>query len=321
MNSSVQLGKFERVSVRDVWKGEAQDFTPWLCQPDNLSILSEAIGLELEIQEKEFPVGEFRLDILARIKGTGEAVVIENQFWKTDHNHLGQLLTYAAGVGEGGGAKAIIWLAEHFAEPHRSTLDWLNRITEPSIRFFGIELELWRIGHSDPAPRFNIVCKPNISQKQLSQQTAALSSTELLYQEFWKGFMALCEKEGTMLRLPPSPATVSWLSTAIGKAGFGINLNARKRSKDLECQLWIEPAAKNTWPLLVMNRAEIVKRLGPQTQFDEMPGKNFGKIFEMSTGDISDREQWPAMYKWLKERGEAYASLFTPLVKQLKLAQ
>src|SRR5271156_5846626 len=137
MDSRIQLGKLERVNIRDVWKSEAQDFTPWLCQPENLSILSDAVGLELEVQEKEFHIGEFRLDILARVKESGEAVVIENQFWKTDHSHLGQLLTYAAGVGEGGGAKSVIWLTESFAEPHRSALDWLNRITDPSIKFFG----------------------------------------------------------------------------------------------------------------------------------------------------------------------------------------
>jgi hypothetical protein len=105
VDSNIQLGKLERVNVRDVWKGEAQDFTPWLCQPENMSILSDAVGLDLEVQKTEFRIGEFRLDILATVKGTEEAVVIENQFWKTDHTHLGQLLTYAAGVGQGGGAK------------------------------------------------------------------------------------------------------------------------------------------------------------------------------------------------------------------------
>jgi len=319
MGSTVHLGKLDRVNIRDIWKSEAQDFTPWLCQLENLSILSETVGLELEVQEKEFHIGEFRLDILARVKGSGEAVVIENQFWKTDHSHLGQLLTYAAGVGEGGGAKVVIWVAEDFAEPHRSALDWLNRVTDPSIQFFGIEVELWRIGNSDPAPRFNLVCKPNISQKQISQQTA-LSTTELLYHQFWKGFLDLCTSQGTTLHLPTSPTSNSWLPTNIGAPGFGINLNARKRTKDLECQLWIEGPAKSAFPLFMAKQEEIMKTLGPQVRFDEMPGKSACKIFETASGDISDQEQWPAMYEWLKKRGESYAGLFTPLVKQLKSA-
>jgi Domain of unknown function (DUF4268) len=319
MDSTIHLGKIERVNIRDIWKNEAQDFTPWLCQPENLTALSKAVGFELEFQEKEFHIGDFRLDILARVKQSGEPVVIENQFSKTDHWHLGQLLTYAAGVGEGGGAKVVIWLAEDFAEPHRSALDWLNRVTDPSIQFFGIEIELWRIGLSEPAPRFNLVCRPNISQKQLSQQTA-LSATDLLYQDFWKGFLVLCAKEGSTLRLPSLPPAQSWLSTAIGKTGFGVNLNARKRTKDLECQLWIDGAATSAFPAILAKRDEIVSKLGPQVGFDEM-SKSACKVFETSTGDITDREQWPAMFRWLKERGEAYTSLFTPLVKQLKSAQ
>lgn len=320
MDSNIQLGKLERVNVRDVWKGEAQDFTPWLCKPENISILSDAVGLDLEVQKAEFRIGEFRLDILAKVKGTEEVVVIENQFWKTDHTHLGQLLTYAAGVGQGGGAKTVIWLAESFAEPHRSALDWLNRVTDPGIRFFGIEIELWRIGQSDPAPRFNLVSKPNVSQKQISQQTAVLSPTELLYQEFWNGFLALCDDQGTTLQLPDSGTTFSWLPTRIGTTGFGINLNAVKRSKKLECQLWIESArAKDAFTSLLTKRAEITEKLGSGVQFDEMPGRQGCKIFETSAGDVADREQWPAMYRWLKERGESYVDLFTPLVKQLTL--
>ncbi len=105
MDSTIQLGKLERVNVRDVWKGEAQDFTPWLCQPENMSILSDAVGLDLEVQKAEFRIGEFRLDILAKVKGTEEAVVIENQFWKTESHALGATFDICGGRRTGGWSK------------------------------------------------------------------------------------------------------------------------------------------------------------------------------------------------------------------------
>jgi len=132
------------VEIRQGWPREDQDFTPWLASDENLSLLAAEIGIDLEFVETESVVGQYRADILAKRAGTDEIVVIENQFGWTDHTHLGQLLTYAAGAGaDGGGARTVVWIAEHFTEPHRATLDWLNRCTEPSILFFAVAIQLW----------------------------------------------------------------------------------------------------------------------------------------------------------------------------------
>lgn len=315
------FGSLERVSVRDGWPSEPSDFTPWLAEAANLAALGREIKIDLELVAKEVSVGSYFCDILARRAGTEETVVIENQYGATDHKHLGQLLTYAAGVGaDGAGARAIVWIAEQFNEPHRAALDWLNKSTEPGIRFFGVEIQLWRIGNSALAPKFNVVSRPNDWQKQITQETAALSATEALYQEFWAGFFDFCAKESTTLQFSNSPRKLWWLPTKIDSPGYGVNLTVSARSKRLECQLWIEfGKAKEAFAALSEKRGEIVARLGSQVEFDEMPGKSPCKIFEKSVGDVADREQWPAIFKWLKERGEAYADLFGPLVKLLKL--
>ena len=130
---------------------------PWLARKENLDILGQTLVIDLELEAQERPVGPFRADILCKDIGSDRWVLIENQLERTDHNHLGQLLTYASGLE----AVTIVWIAAHFTEEHRSTLDWLNRITDGSFRFFGLEVELWRIGDSPPAPKFNIVSKPN----------------------------------------------------------------------------------------------------------------------------------------------------------------
>ena len=151
------MGRLERVELRDIWASEATSFTPWLARPENLAVLGEALNIDLELEAQERAVGPFRADILCKDTDKDRWVLIENQLERTDHTHLGQLLTYASGLD----AVTIVWIAARFTEEHRSTLDWLNKITNESFRFFGLEVELWKIGNSPAAPKFNVVSKPN----------------------------------------------------------------------------------------------------------------------------------------------------------------
>ena len=153
---SKQLGRLKKVELREGWVSEAADFTPWLAQDDNLALLGETIGIELELESQEKEVGPFRADILCKDTTTDQWVLIENQLERTDHTHLGQLLTYASGLN----AVSIVWIAERFTEEHRATLDWLNEHTDEKINLFGLEIELWQIGDSAIAPKFNVVCHP-----------------------------------------------------------------------------------------------------------------------------------------------------------------
>jgi hypothetical protein len=315
------FGKLERVGIRDAWPSEPTHFTPWLSQPENLATLSDEIGISLEFVGREYSVGNYFLDILARKAGTDEAVVIENQFGSTDHSHLGQLLTYAAGVGnDGSGARTIIWVAEKFNEPHRAALDWLNTSTDSNVRFFGVEIQLWKIGNSAFAPRFNVVSQPNDWQKQLTRKTSTLTETEQLYIAFWDGFYDLCNMEGTTLDFTAKQRKNSWIPTKIGRPGFGVNLNAVKNDKRLECHLWIDHSqAAKAYDSLLSQKALITSQLGEQVEFDEMEGRHAFKIFETKQCDLNNRTQWPIAQKWLKERGEAYSQFFSPLVKTLNL--
>lgn len=151
------LGELVEVPLREIWSDEAASFTPWLAKPEHLKKLGDTLGMELEPEDEEVSVGPFSADILCKDTVDGSWVVIENQIEKTDHRHLGQILTYAAGLG----AKTLVWVASKFTEEHRAALDWLNEHTSDEISFFGLEIEVWRIGDSAPAPKFNIVCKPN----------------------------------------------------------------------------------------------------------------------------------------------------------------
>jgi hypothetical protein len=141
------LGRLERVDRRTIWSSESSDFTPWLATEDNIAARGDAIEIDLEVEAQEKDVGPFRADILCKDTATNNWVLIENQLERTDHSHLGHLLTYAAGLQ----AVSIVWIAQQFTDEHRAALDWLNEITDGRFNFFGLEIELWRIG-SSPSP-------------------------------------------------------------------------------------------------------------------------------------------------------------------------
>lgn len=149
-----QLGKLKRLDPGDVWANEAKDFTPWL--RDNIDLLCEALGVELEIAQSEGEVGDFYADLVGREVESGRVVVIENQLGPTDHDHLGKLLTYAAGLNAG----LAVWVATDFREEHRRVLQWLNSMAGEERSFYAVELEVVRIGDSPPAPDFDVVVKP-----------------------------------------------------------------------------------------------------------------------------------------------------------------
>ncbi|MEZ6070528.1 MAG: hypothetical protein R3C10_09705 [Pirellulales bacterium] len=142
--TSTNLGRLEKVDLRAVWGTEDGDFTPWLGTDENIALLSDTIGLDLQVEAQEKEVGPFRADILCKDTANDTWVLVENQLEKTDHRHLGQLVTYAAGLD----AVSIVWIAASITDEHRAALDWLNDITNEDINFFGLEVELFRIDDS-----------------------------------------------------------------------------------------------------------------------------------------------------------------------------
>ena len=152
----VELGEFTQVEIQDIWPTEPGDFTPWLAE--NLDRLGEALNVEFsnKTAQTEVNVGHFRLDLLAD-DDLGRKVAIENQYGKTNHDHLGKLLTYAAGVD----ASVLVWLVETFEAEHRQAVEWLNRHTHEGIEFYAVQLSAVKIGESLPVPVFEVVGRPN----------------------------------------------------------------------------------------------------------------------------------------------------------------
>ncbi len=163
-----KLGRIEQVDIRKIWPNEARDFTPWLAE--HLDLLGKELGMDLVQVQQEAPVGRFSLDILAT-DGPERTVVIENQLEATNHSHLGQLLTYAAG----NDARIVIWITREFGDEHRAAIDWLNTRTREEVDFYGVEVRVFKIGDSLPAPDFRLVARPNTWSRQ-TRRTASPES-------------------------------------------------------------------------------------------------------------------------------------------------
>jgi hypothetical protein len=311
------LGNLEKLDLRDYWEDEARDFTPWLAEESNLKLLAETIGVgELEMVDEEKPVGDFRADILAR-DSEGKYLVIENQLEPSDHKHLGQLLTYSSGLE----AAYVVWVAPQIRDEHRKVIDWLNGAANSSVNFFALEIELWRIGDSAAAPKFNVVCRPNDWANTVKESQAVMEATPLqkLQSEFWSEFVEFCKQEKTFLSLRRPPAGHYYL-LGLGKVGLKISLTVKAQKQILGCEVYIDhPRAKEVFDQLEAQKGEIEGQLGTTLQWQRLEGRGACRIAQFRSGDIYARDQWKEYFSWLKERAETFYKAFSARVKVLEI--
>lgn len=314
------LGRLERVALREVWRYEDVDFTPWLAEAENLEILSETLGINLELEAQERSVGPFRADILCRDRDDDSWVLIENQLEPTDHKHLGQLLTYASGLQ----AVSIIWIAERFTEEHRSALDWLNEITDISFRFFGLEVELWRIGDSLAAPKFNIVSKPNDWSKEVAAaRRGQETSSDSDYHSFWEALLSTAKARSLPLPLPArSRGRHDIVVRFPGKDKFAaLRLGISKRDKSIGCWIVLRTLHANLlFDHFLAHRAEIDGQLSNKPEWiREYGGLGTAQIaYRQQDQDITDQARWSAQHDWLLTRAEALYRVFEPRITAIE---
>lgn len=311
------LGKLEKVDLRQIWQTEGQDFTPWLAREENLQMLGEVIGIELELEAQEKDVGPFRADILCKNTEDDNLVLIENQIERTDHRHLGQLLTYAAGLQ----SVTIVWVAAKFTEEHRAALDWLNERTDKEIRFFGLEIELWKIGNSPAAPKFNVISKPNNWSKTVSEaakeiENQATSETKKLQYRYWIALVDYLEEVRSKLR-PQTPSPKHWLTFTIGRSGFHLNVLLNTRENKIGIELVITDEGKAFYQLLFKDKEEIEKEMGCVLEWRENLEKTQSKIALFKSGDIANEKDRSSQQEWIKNTLEKFDSVFRQRIRNL----
>jgi hypothetical protein len=316
MNAKKNLSKLERVPLREAWKHEANDFTPWLAETDNLNALADALGVsELVLVASEHWVGDFKLDILCT--DGDEQVIIENQLEKTNHSHLGQLIAYAAGVG----AKKVIWVAESFRPEHAAALQFLNDNTTDDLNFFAVEVELWRIGDSPLAPKFEVVVKPNEwvkSGREQARAASVTSPTKQLQQKFWMALIDKLAVSAPQIR-PQKPRPQHWLNNSIGRSGFGLNITANTRDERLGVELWIPGTdAKQHFNNLLVQKQTIEQQLGFELDWQALPDALASRIATWyPNASIEDENRWGEYLNWLTQRLVKMDKVLRPIVKAL----
>jgi Domain of unknown function (DUF4268) len=327
------LGRLEKIDLALYWKTEASDFTPWLTQDDNLKLLAESIGMELEVVLDEAQVEELQSDLLCRDVKTGGWVLIGNQLNPSDEKHLGRLLTYAADIE----ASAVVWLSSQFSSEHRITLDWLNRITQPAIQFFGLEIELWRIGEAAMAARFNLVTqrkKPSLGaelppeaaeasvtekpQEPPEEKPEPLNETQQQNLDFWTSLCNQLERRGSIVK-SGTPIIDERINFAIGRAGFRLYANLDRDAACLDAGLSYSGVDTHAYFNLLLEQHDAIEaEMGfPVDWSNDSDGQDFAVYTTLSEIDF-DELNWPTYLDWGCDCLERLHNTFSERIKALR---
>ena len=269
-----KLGKLEKVNLRDIWPNEEYDFSVWLSKKENLKELSDAIGIDLELEERESPVGKYSVDIYGKEEGTDRKVVIENQLEDSNHDHLGKIITYASGKD----AKTIIWIVKRARDEHRQAIEWLNSHTDEEVGFFFFLFEVWKIGDSLAAPKFNIVSKPNDWGKT-QKASNGLGKAQKLQGEFWQAFGEYgasneeYSKEFNKRKALPQ----HWYDLPMGSSEYHISLTCATQRNEIGIEVYINDN-KDIYDEFYKNKNIIEEKTGLKYSWQRLDNKKASRI-------------------------------------------
>ena len=318
----VELDYLQSVKLGDVWENEPDDFTPWLAEEESLKQLGETLGMELELEGQELPVGNFRADILCRNTIDGSRVLIENQLMRTDHTHLGQILTYAAGLD----IHTVIWIAKEFREEHRAALDRLNEITDENFQWFGVEIKVWRIGDSKRAPQFEILSKPNDWKRttaKRSERTTIADKDIQQKEKYWSKLREYLQEIGGTIRIGKSDQGGNFVFISIGRTGFRLKLSLSTAQNQISVvldmfNLKAAPTdAEADFKLLRQQREDIDPHFDGQLEWED----DFNRVaLYKNDVDPMDKIKWREQHNWFASNLEKFDEVFRPRIKALNPA-
>ena len=293
--TTLEFGEIRDVPLREVWGHEAQQFTPWLAA--NMERLSEAIGVPMEPEGTEVAVEQFSADIVARNSANGSRVLIENQLESSDHRHLGQILTYLAGVE----AQTVIWIARDFDESHRSAVRWLNDHTVETFAFFAVRVRVVQIADSPRVPLFEVLERPSAWDRTLRRNVDGDKSELTRFRrEFWTHYAEQYPKDG--------------ISAGYAASSFWIQI----KSAELNLAPYVAQRAIGVW--LRGGRDESPEAVRKRIQRWEQGLRELGVEIGAATSwgsfansryetDATNRDNWTAMADWLHRTINDYRSV------------
>ena len=314
-----RIARIETVPVRELWPHEAHDLTPWLA--DNPEIIGDCLGLNLTLEDSEVSVGSYSADLVFYDSDRDCRVVVENMFGGTDHDHLGKLITYAAGIE----ATHAVLLAESFRPEHHSALAWLNDVSRPPFGFFGLVLEAWRIDGSRPAPHLRIELEPDQwSRTVRDDRTSRRTNRQALHMEFWHGTQQALQEQDARWASSPGSSKNDWIAfDRIGRVGYHAAFFGRGANRSLRAEVWIgAPNADATaliYKEIVSQRESIEGQLGYELRWEPEVFKKNARISVSHPGPVSenDRAGWPDAQQWLVRTLTRFRDVFDPVLEQM----
>jgi hypothetical protein len=305
-----ELSKITKIELRQIWGHEALDFTRWLSKEENLHLLSEAVEMDIKLIQTEASVGRYNVDILAEEESTGHKIIIENQLEDTNHDHLGKLLTYASGYD----AKTMIWIVKNAREEHIKAIEWLNENTDDSLNFFLINIEVWKIDDSNPAPRFEVVVRPNEWAKTIRSTTGSgeLTNTKLLQLNLWARFKDYCQLNYPSLRLQ-KPGPQHWYNFTIGSTLAHIALLVN--TKDSYVGIELLAGDQEFYKYLENYKEEIEKQIGHKLEWS-LRNKTGNIRLKLNIDDALNEKNDSKSFEWLASNINLFKKVFTSYIKE-----
>ena len=296
IETMTNLSRLEEITdLRTIWPHEALDFTPWLSQDENITLLVDAIGLDITVNETESSVGDFQVDILAFETETNRKIIIENQLEDTNHDHLGKLITYASGKS----AEVIIWVVKHAREEHKAAIEWLNSHTDDKVGFFLCEIKLYRIGTSEPAVKFEVIEKPNNWSKEVRKLDSS-SETEQERYDYWLAFQGYAFQNAEFAKNfnRPKPSVNNWMVFSIGSSVCQIYVSQIRKRNELDVEIYINDD-KEVFQNLFSQKDNIESDAELAFDWRELPERKASRIVITKEVTFSDKQQWNAQFDWL----------------------
>ncbi len=309
------IGKIERVPLREVWRHEALDLTTWL--QENIDVLSDAIDINLSNPEREQSAGTFNIDIVAE-DDSGNPVIIENQLEKSDHDHLGKLITYLVAMG----AKSAIWVVSEARPEHIASISWLNESS--TANFYLLKLEAIRIGESPPAPLLTVIVGPSEEGKEVGKAKKEIAERYKIRERFWKQLLESA-KEKTKLHANISPSQHNWIGASAGKQGLSFNYVLRKNESQVE--LYIdrgkekEKENKKIFEQLLSEKPSVEEAFGEPLEWEGLEGRRACRISKIiSAGGYRDEEEkWPEIHKEMIDAMIRLEKALRPYISNLNI--
>ena len=287
--SEERIGRLRRVKLREVWPHEAHDFTPWLAE--NIDVLNDAIDLSLSIVERERAAGDFSIDLVAEDEA-GNPVIIENQLERSNHDHLGKLITYLTAID----AKAAIWIVKEARQEHISAVSWLNESSSGS--FYLLKLEAVRIEDSPPAPVLTLIVGSSEESQEFGETKKELKERHILRRRFWTQLLERA-KESTPLHASTAPNQQNYVMTGAGKTGLSFLYVIQQHTSDIDLYIDRGREADNEneeiFNTLQKAKDQIEAAFGEPLKWQRLEGKRACRISKRFSlgGYRDDEERWP----------------------------